>query len=89
MSPRGSPSCRHFGTCGGCTAQHWNEAAYLEWKTGRLIAALRRAGFDDPAVAPIVRGAPGTRRRMDLAVRRVLGAWSSACTARAAMRSST
>ena len=49
------------------------EAAYLDWKTGRLIAALRRAGFADPAVAPIVRGAPGTRRRMDLAVRRVSG----------------
>ena len=70
---RRAPVCGHFGICGGCTSQHWDEAAYLDWKTGRLIAALRRAGFAEPAVAPIVRGAPGTRRRMDLAVRRVPG----------------
>ena len=70
---RREPVCGHFGVCGGCTSQHWDEADYLDWKVGRLTAALRRAGFDEPAVAPIVRGAPGTRRRMDLAVRRVSG----------------
>jgi 23S rRNA (uracil1939-C5)-methyltransferase len=70
---RREPVCGHFGLCGGCTSQHWDEAAYLAWKTGRLTAALRRAGFDDPALAPIVRGAPGTRRRMDLAARRGTG----------------
>jgi 23S rRNA (uracil1939-C5)-methyltransferase len=70
---RRAPACAHFGLCGGCTSQHWDEDAYLDWKTGRLSAALRRAGFDDPAMASIVRGAPGTRRRIDLAVRRVLG----------------
>jgi 23S rRNA (uracil1939-C5)-methyltransferase len=68
-----TPVCGHFGRCGGCTSQHWDDALYLEWKTGRLAAALRRAGFVEPAVAPIVRGAPGTRRRMDLAVRRETG----------------
>jgi 23S rRNA (uracil1939-C5)-methyltransferase len=62
--------CGHFGQCGGCTSQHWDETPYLEWKTGRLDAALRRAGFEEPSMAPIVRGSPGTRRRMDLAVRR-------------------
>jgi 23S rRNA (uracil1939-C5)-methyltransferase len=46
---------------------------YLAWKTDRLTAALRRAGFDAPAVAPIVRGTPYSRRRMDLAARRVTG----------------
>ena len=71
-----APSCGHFGQCGGCSSQHWDEAAYLEWKTGRLSAALRRAGFDEPAMAPIVRGSPGTRRRMDLAVRRGAGAFA-------------
>jgi 23S rRNA (uracil1939-C5)-methyltransferase len=70
---RCAPPCGHFGACGGCTSQHWDEAAYLDWKRDRLIAALRRAGFDEPAVEPIMRGAPGTRRRMDLAVRRVPG----------------
>jgi len=67
------PVCGHFGLCGGCVSQHWDEAAYLEWKTSRLSAALRRAGFHEPRIAPIVRGAPGTRRRMDLAVRRGQG----------------
>jgi 23S rRNA (uracil1939-C5)-methyltransferase len=59
--------------CGGCISQHWDEAAYLDWKIHRLTAALRRAGFEDPVLAPVVRGASGTRRRMDLAARRVLG----------------
>jgi 23S rRNA (uracil1939-C5)-methyltransferase len=70
---RATPVCGHFGLCGGCTSQHWNEPDYLAWKTGRLAAALRRAGFDEPAIAPIVRGSPGTRRRMDLAARRGSG----------------
>ncbi len=70
---RRAPACGHFGVCGGCTSQHWDEAPYLDWKLARLIAGLRRAGFDDPVVAPVVRGEPGTRRRMDLAVRRVPG----------------
>ncbi len=70
---RRSPVCAHFGVCGGCTSQHWDEALYLEWKIGRLAAALRRAGFAEPAIAPIVRGAPGTRRRMDFAARRGAG----------------
>jgi 23S rRNA (uracil1939-C5)-methyltransferase len=72
-SGRRPPVCVHFGLCGGCSSQHWDETAYLEWKTGRLAAALRRAGFDEPVMAPIVRGTPGTRRRMDLAVRRGTG----------------
>lgn len=70
---RRSPVCSHFGVCGGCTSQQWDTAPYLEWKTGRLTAALRRAGFDEPAVAPIVPGASAARRRMDLAVLRGSG----------------
>ena len=73
---RRTPVCGHFGQCGGCTSQHWDAAPYLAWKTGRLAAALRRAGFTEPAMAPIVRGSPGTRRRMDLAVRRGTGGLS-------------
>jgi 23S rRNA (uracil1939-C5)-methyltransferase len=70
------PVCGHFGVCGGCTSQHWDEASYLAWKTGRLAAALRRAGFEEPVIAPIVRGSAGSRRRMDLAVRRGAGGLS-------------
>lgn len=70
---RQDPACLHFGVCGGCTSQHWADSAYLAWKVQRLTDALRRAGYEDPPVAPVVKGAAGTRRRMDLAVRRIQG----------------
>jgi 23S rRNA (uracil1939-C5)-methyltransferase len=64
------PPCRHFGSCGGCSLQHWQDDAYAAWKAGLLTAALRRAGYDEPAVAPLVRTPAGARRRIDLAIRR-------------------
>src|SRR5271166_2411830 len=64
------PPCPHFGTCGGCVAQHWADEPYIAWKTGLLTAALRRAGFAEAAVAEAARTPPGARRRMDLALRR-------------------
>ncbi len=64
------PPCRHFTECGGCSLQHWADAPYADWKQGLLAAALRRAGFVDPALAPMARTPPGARRRVDLAVRR-------------------
>jgi len=53
--------------------QHWREDAYLAWKSELLRGALLRAGFADPPIAPIARTRPGSRRRMDLAVRRAGG----------------
>ncbi len=50
--------------------QHWADAPYRAWKSGLLTGALRRAGYADAPVAPLVVAHPGTRRRMDLAVRR-------------------
>jgi 23S rRNA (uracil1939-C5)-methyltransferase len=50
--------------------QHWRDADYRAWNTGLLDAALRRAGFDDPAIAPIQVTPPQSRRRMDFAARR-------------------
>ena len=40
------PICPHFGICGGCAVQHWNETRYREWKRGLLITALAQAGLD-------------------------------------------
>ncbi|HEY5300751.1 MAG TPA: class I SAM-dependent RNA methyltransferase [Acetobacteraceae bacterium] len=68
---RVTPPCRHFGVCGGCVAQHMSDAIYMDWKTARLVTALRRAGFDDVPIAPIIRTPPRVRRRMDLALRRI------------------
>ncbi len=66
---RADPPCPHFGTCGGCTLQHWQEAPYRAWKAGLLEAALRRAGTA-AAIASLVPTPPGARRRMDFALRR-------------------
>lgn len=70
---RVAPACRHFGICGGCALQHWDAGAYGAWKSGLLAGALRRAGFEDVAIAPLVVCPAGVRRRVDLAVRRVGG----------------
>ncbi len=70
---RAIPACQHFGTCGGCTVQHWQPAPYAAWKSGLLAASLRRAGFA-PEVAPLALTPPHARRRIDLAVRRHGGA---------------
>ncbi|MBN9564043.1 MAG: class I SAM-dependent RNA methyltransferase [Alphaproteobacteria bacterium] len=71
VSPaRIEPPCPHFGTCGGCTLQHWRDAEYVEWKGGLLEAALRRAGYGDVRLRPAGRTPSEARRRMDLALRR-------------------
>lgn len=72
-SARVAPPCPHFGACGGCVLQHWQEAPYLDWKAAQVRAALMRAGFDAPAVAPIRVTPPNSRRRMDLALARTGG----------------
>ena len=91
-SPRGegpSPTCPHFGTCGGCTLQHLQDAAYIAHKCDLLATSLRRAGFTDVTLSPPVRTGPGERRRMDLAARRTRSGVTSACTDNAARKSST
>jgi len=67
---RVAPPCEHFTACGGCTLQHWRDEPYIAWKTDTLTAALRRAGYDEPSIAPAARTPPGVRRRIDLAIRR-------------------
>jgi 23S rRNA (uracil1939-C5)-methyltransferase len=67
------PPCPHFGACGGCVLQHWEAAAYQAWKSGLLAAALRRAGYDQPTIDPLIAGAASERRRIDFAARRVPG----------------
>lgn len=65
---RVAPPCPHAGACGGCTVQHLGGAAYARWKTGLLAEALRRAGFADTPIAPLVPAAPASRRRAELAL---------------------
>jgi 23S rRNA (uracil1939-C5)-methyltransferase len=69
---RVAPPCPHFAAgCGGCVLQHWDLSAQQAWKHGRLAAALARAGFADPAVAETIATPLASRRRVDLAARRL------------------
>src|SRR5262249_311428 len=54
----------------GCTLQDLPDDGYLARKRDMLATALRRAGYPDAVLSPIVRAEPGERRRMDLAARR-------------------
>ncbi len=69
-----TPPCPHFppagGGCGGCVLQHWADAPYAAWKADLVRTALVRAGYAEPAMAPLARSEPRTRRRVDLALRR-------------------
>lgn len=60
---RGTPACRHFGTCGGCSLQHMGDAAYAAWKVDLARGALARVGLADVAMEPLFRTPPGARRR--------------------------
>jgi len=48
-SARIAPFCPHFGTCGGCAMQHYDDTAYRAWKMATLTETLRRA---DIAITP-------------------------------------
>lgn len=62
---RTTPPCQHFDSCGGCTLQHMSDDAYVAFKTKRARDAIRHAGFDENILAPMVRFAPATRRRVE------------------------
>jgi len=68
---RVDPPCRHFTVCGGCSLQHWADAPYAEWKRGRLVEALSRAGYADAEVAPMVATPRSVRQRADMGLERL------------------
>ena len=47
-SDRIEPVCSHFGSCGGCVAQHMSQALYSDWKLDIVVQALKKAGIDHP-----------------------------------------
>ncbi len=67
---RVAPPCAHFGSCGGCTLQHWRADAYTAWKVDLVARALAQRGVAAPAFEPALAGAPGERRRVDYVLRR-------------------
>lgn len=62
------PFCPHFGTCGGCTIQHWQPAAYRSWKRQLVIDTLNHAGIECD-VGELIDAHGTGRRRMTLHAR--------------------
>ena len=66
---RRAPVCRHFGTCGGCVAQHMSEDLYARWKRDIVVEAFRQRGLE-PEIASLVPVPAGSRRRAVLTAER-------------------
>ncbi|QDZ07586.1 class I SAM-dependent RNA methyltransferase [Sphingomonas panacisoli] len=60
-----APPCRHFPICGGCQLQHLDDAAYAQFVTDRIAAALAAHDLETDIRAPIL-SPPRTRRRATL-----------------------
>jgi len=59
---RVAPICPHFGICGGCALQHWDDAAYRAWKRNLVVTALRQAGIQTEVGEMIDAHGDGRRR---------------------------
>jgi 23S rRNA (uracil1939-C5)-methyltransferase len=59
---RAEPPCPHFGRCGGCALQHWQDGPYREWKRGLVETALRHRHLKAAVSAPIDAHGAGRRR---------------------------
>ncbi len=66
---RVAPPCPHFGRCGGCALQHFDNAPYLAWKVEQVRLALARERIETEFAAPFA-AAPGSRRRLALHARK-------------------
>ncbi len=64
---RATPPCRHFGSCGGCLAQHMSPALYQQWKHDLVSRAFRDQGLS-PTIDTLVSVPPRTRRRARFSV---------------------
>jgi 23S rRNA (uracil1939-C5)-methyltransferase len=57
-----APICPHFGICGGCAVQHWDNAHYRAWKRDLVVAALRQARVEAPVGDLVDAHGEGRRR---------------------------
>lgn len=65
-----APACRHFGTCGGCTLQHWAPAPYAAFKQELIVRVLKARGLEAEVAETWVTPA-GSRRRAAFTAKRV------------------
>ena len=64
------PTCRHFGSCGGCALQHASDGLLAGWKRDLVFRALEQRGISKVEIRPTITSPPGTRRRVVLTGRR-------------------
>jgi len=57
-----APICPHFGVCGGCALQHWQDAPYRAWKRELVATTLRQSGIAAPVGDLIDAHGDGRRR---------------------------
>lgn len=67
-SHRIAPFCPHFGICGGCAIQHWDNESYQAWKRDLVVEALAQAKVA-AEVAPLIDAHGLGRRRITLHAR--------------------
>jgi 23S rRNA (uracil1939-C5)-methyltransferase len=65
---RVTPFCPHFGVCGGCAIQHWENERYRAWKRGIVVETLAQAKLDCE-VHPLIDAHGLGRRRITLHAR--------------------
>ncbi|MCA6112159.1 class I SAM-dependent RNA methyltransferase [Bradyrhizobium cenepequi] len=63
-----APFCPHFGLCGGCAIQHWDDESYCAWKRDLVVEALAQARVA-AEVAPLIDAHGLGRRRITLHAR--------------------
>jgi len=59
---RAEPFCPYFGTCGGCTLQHFGPPSYMAFKQELVESALRHAHVET-SVLPVIEAHGDGRRR--------------------------
>ncbi|MGY3586837.1 23S rRNA (uracil1939-C5)-methyltransferase [Bradyrhizobium sp. USDA 4341] len=60
-----APFCPHFGVCGGCAIQHWDDTGYRTWKRNIVVETLAQAKVA-AEVAPLLDAHGAGRRRITL-----------------------
>lgn len=71
---RVEPGCGHFGLCGGCSLQHLDPRAQIDYKQQTLLDAFTHLGKVEPEeiLPPLVNESPwGYRRKARLGVKNV------------------
>ena len=68
---RSTPKCSHFGYCGGCSMQHLDAQAQIEWKEKILLGQLIHLGQvkPDSILPPLVAAPWGYRHKARLGAR--------------------